>query len=198
MRTNFVLVDFENIQPEDMGLLQGGEVFKVKIFLGGNQVKIPLSIARALQAFGTDAEYIQIEGSGSNALDFHIAYYIGRLAIECPDSFFHIISKDTGFDPLIKHLKKQNIFCKRSTSIGDIPLVKTANAKSATEKIDAVIDNLTKRGASKPRTLKTLSSSVKAQFANQVTDEEGGDLIHQLVKRGVVKINDGKVSYHLS
>lgn len=198
MKTNFVLVDFENVQPEDMGLLQGGDVFRVKVFLGGNQVKIPLSIARALQSFGADAEYIQIEGNGSNALDFHIAYYIGRLAIECPDSFFHIISKDTGFDPLIKYLKKQKIFCQRSTSIGAIPLVKTTNAKSVTEKIDMVIDNLIKRGASKPRKLKTLSSSVKAQFTNQVTDDEVNALIKQLEKRGVVTINDGKVSYHLT
>jgi hypothetical protein len=81
MKVNFVLVDFENVQPEDMGLLQGGDVFKGKVFLGGNQVKIPLSIARALQSFGADAEYIQIEGNGSNALDFHIAYYIGRLVV---------------------------------------------------------------------------------------------------------------------
>jgi hypothetical protein len=65
-------------------------------------VKISLETARALQAFGPDVEYVQMDGNGTNALDFHIAYYIGRLAAEYPDAYFHIISKDTGFDPLIK------------------------------------------------------------------------------------------------
>ena len=38
-RTNFVLVDFENVQPKDIGLLKGGP-FKIKVFLGPNQPKI--------------------------------------------------------------------------------------------------------------------------------------------------------------
>jgi hypothetical protein len=58
-----------------------------------------------------------MDGNGTNALDFHIAYYIGRLAAKCPDAYFHIISKDTGFDPLIKHLKGQGISCQRSAAV---------------------------------------------------------------------------------
>lgn len=87
MKTNFVLVDFENVQPKNVSLLSGGP-FKIKVFLGANQAKLPLEMVRVIQAFGPDAEYIQIDGSGSNALDFHIAYYIGRLAAETPDAYF--------------------------------------------------------------------------------------------------------------
>lgn len=196
MKTNFVLIDFENVQPKNMGLLVGGP-FKIKVFHGANQTKLSFDIARAVQPFGPDAEYIQIDGNGSNALDFHIAYYIGRLAIECPDSFFHIISKDTGFDPLIKHLKSHKIFCQRSTLIADIPLLKISNAKSPTEKVDAVIENLTKRKNAKPRTKKTLTSSIKALFVNDIADNELEELIAQLQKRGVVAFEGEKVSYNL-
>lgn len=196
MKTNFVLVDSENVQPKNMSLLNGGP-FKIKVFLGANQAKISLEIARALQVFGPDAEYIQIDGNGSNALDFHIAYYIGRLAADTPDAYFHVISKDTGFDPLIKHLKTQNILCQRSTSIADIPLVKISNSKSAPEKVDAIIDNLAKRKVSKPRTLKTLRSTIKSLFVNQLADEELEDLLEQLSKRGVINITDSKVNYEL-
>jgi len=196
MRTNFVLVDFENVQPKNMSLLNGGP-FKIKVFLGATQAKIPLEMARALQTFGPDAEYIQIEGNGSNALDFHIAYYIGRLAAECPDAFFHVISKDTGFDPLVKHLKGNKIFCQRSTTVADIPLIKISNTKSAPEKVDAVIDNLAKRKTSKPRTLKTLGSTIKALFVNQLSDEELQGLLDQLTQRGVIKLSENKVSYAL-
>ncbi len=189
-----MLVDFENIQPKNMSLLNGGP-FKIKVFVGANQAKIPLEMARALQVFGPDAEYIQIDGNGSNALDFHIAYYIGRLATETPDAYFHVISKDTGFDPLIKHLKVQKIFCQRSTSIADIPLLKISNNKSIPEKIEAVIDNLAKNKTSKPRTLKTLRSTIKSLFVNQLADDELDGLLEQLSKRGAINITDNKVAY---
>ena len=133
MTTNFVLVDFENVQPGNMGLLKGGP-FHIKVFLGASQGKISLEMAQALQTFGDAAEYIQVVGNGKDALDFHIAYYIGKLAAENPGASFSIISRDTGFDPLVKHLKLKHIECKRSASIADIPQVKataTATAKPA-------------------------------------------------------------------
>ena len=49
-------------------------------------------------------ELVRLTEPGKNALDFHIAYYLGQLALKEPDAFFHIVSKDTGFDPLIQHL----------------------------------------------------------------------------------------------
>lgn len=196
MKTNYVLVDFENVQPKNVSLLNGGP-FKVKVFLGANQAKIPLEMVRTLQSFGADAEYIQIDGNGANALDFHIAYYIGRLVAETPDAYFHVISKDTGFDPLIKHLKGQGIFCQRSTSIANIPLIKIANSNSVPEKLDAIIENFSKRRASNPRVLKTLKSTINSLFAKQLSEEEVTGLIEQLERCGVVKIADGKVHYEL-
>ncbi|HEX2197531.1 MAG TPA: PIN domain-containing protein, partial [Burkholderiales bacterium] len=71
--TKYVLVDFENVHVKEMGALNGSAL-KVKLFLGANQVRVPLDVARELQAFGPDAEYVQIDGNGSNALDFHIAF----------------------------------------------------------------------------------------------------------------------------
>ncbi len=196
MKTNYVLIDFENVQPKNVGLLSGG-LYRIKVFLGANQAKIPLEIARALQAFGSDAEYIQIDGNGNNALDFHIAYYIGRLAAETPEALFYVISKDTGFDPLIKHLKTQNIFCHRLKSIADISLAKIPKSESIPEKVDAVIDNLARRKAAKPRTVKTLRSTINALFVNKLMDEELDGLIEQLTQRGAIKIVDGKVHYEL-
>ena len=104
MNANHVLIDFENVQPGNLGLLSEHQ-FKIHIFLGSNQSKIPVELAIAMQKLGGDAEYIRISGNGKNALDYHIAYYIGELATIEPKANFHIISKDTGFDPLITHLK---------------------------------------------------------------------------------------------
>jgi hypothetical protein len=52
-----------------------------------------------MQALGAKAQYVKISGNGSNALDFHIAFYIGHLGAVDPTAYFHIISKDAGFDP---------------------------------------------------------------------------------------------------
>ena len=191
-----MLVDFENVQPRNISVLNGGP-YKIIVFLGTKQAKIPLETVRTLQPFGARAEYIQVEGSGRNALDFHIAYYIGRLSFETPDAYFHVISKDSGFDPLLKHLNAQGIVCRRLKSIGDILLVNRSSPEATHEKLDGIIDNLAKRKSARPRTIKTLRSSINALFVNQLTDEELDDLIAQLTERGTIKIADGKVHYEL-
>jgi PIN domain len=196
LKVNFVLVDFENVQPKNVGLLNDGP-YKIKVFVGANQAKIPLEMARTLQSFGPDVEYIQIDGTGANALDFHIAYYIGRLAAENPGADFHVISKDKGFDPLIKHLKAQKILCQRSTSIADIPLAKIPKSAPILERVDTVIDDLVKRKAAKPRTLKTLRNTIKTLFANQLSDEELDGLIGQLTECGTIRVTEGIVHYEL-
>jgi len=196
LKPEFVLIDFENVQPKTLGLFSGRPV-QIKIFLGSNQAKIPLAMAQAVQALGPDAEYIQIDGSGSNALDFHIAYYLGRLAAENPGASFHIVSKDTGFDPLIRHLKTKGVSCQRTTALSATAAVKIPNSSSIPQKVDAVMDNLAKRKTARPRTLKTLRTSIKALFVNQLSDEELENLIDELTKRGMVKVSDGKVHYEL-
>jgi hypothetical protein len=118
MRVNYILIDYENVQPTVLCLLNE-QSFKVLIFIGANQTKINVDLAIALQGMGDKAEYIKIDGTGSNALDFHIAFHIGRISEKDSNAYFHIISKDTGFDPLIRHLKSRKIYAIRSKEISD-------------------------------------------------------------------------------
>lgn len=193
MRTNFVLVDFENIQPKDIGLLKDGP-FKVKVFLGPNQSKIPISLAAVIQSLGDNAEYIVLETAGNNALDFHIAYYIGVLSAAEPTAFFHIISKDTGFDSLLKYLKGKKIFAQRSVCIADIPYFKPVVLAA---QVEAVIADLIRRKASKPRTEKTLLSTLHTLFKKDLSEQQVAALYAALCKRGIVKVEGTKVSYAL-
>lgn len=198
MRTNYILVDYENVQPKDIGLLQDGP-FKVKVFLGPTQAKIPVSLAISLQALGSNAEYIQLEAAGSNALDFHIAYYIGALAADDPTGFFHIISKDTGFDPLIKHLKACRVFAQRSRCIAEIPYFKSAVVLDGSKNawVDAAVADLARRKASKPRTQKTLLSTLDALFHKDLSTQQLAELIAELRVRGFVEIDGARVTYSL-
>jgi len=196
MRTNFVLVDFENVQPKDLGLLKDGP-FKVKVFLGPNQSKVPVALATGLQALGSNAEYVIVETAGRNALDFHVAYFMGVLSSQDPTAFFHIISKDSGFDPLIKHLKGKNILAQRSTCVADIPYFKTGLPATSDAQIAVVVADLIRRKSSKPRTQKTLLSTLHALFKKELSEQQLAQLFALLRNRGVIKVDGTKVSYEL-
>ena len=85
MRTNYVLIDYENVQPSALSVLEK-EHFKVIVFVGASQVKVSFDVAAQLQRLGPSATYVKISGNGPNALDFHIAFYIGQLASVEPDA----------------------------------------------------------------------------------------------------------------
>jgi hypothetical protein len=213
LKTNYVLIDYENVQVKSLALLQG-EQFRVRVFLGPNNKRLPIELVLPMQELGNRAEYITLETAGANALDFHIAYYLGVLATADPSAFFHIISKDTGFDPLIKHLKSRKIFSTRSASIeempcfvqppanvnGSAPDAKSQGAAkkiSASDRITLVVSDLIKRKAARPRTPKTLLSTLHATCGKETPPSEIEALFDQLVKRGYVKINGAKVTYEL-
>src|SRR3546814_10235162 len=81
MKTNYILIDYENVQPKNLALLEGDH-FRVKVFIGAALAKLPFDLVAGMQALGSRAEYIRISGNGPNALDFHIAYYIGKRSEE--------------------------------------------------------------------------------------------------------------------
>jgi hypothetical protein len=194
LKTIVILIDFENVQPKDLAQLRG-RPFKTKVFCGANQTKVPFDLAAELQPLGPDAEYIKIQGTGPNALDFHIAYYIGRLSTEIPGATFHIVSKDKGFDPLIKHLKTQNITCNRLSSLSDIPGLSAPAPSTPLDRTQKVAGNLLNRKEARPRTVKTLTAFIKAQLNNQATDVAVGEVIAQLKQGGMVTLPDGKLTY---
>lgn len=120
----YILVDFENLQPPDMGLLSG-EHFHLRIFRGPHQNKLGFDIVESLQPHGSRVQHIQSDQHGPNALDFRIAFHMGRLieALEAnasntrENTRFVVISKDKGFDPLISHVRSLGYGAMKAESI---------------------------------------------------------------------------------
>ena len=196
MPTNYVLIDFENVQPKNLEILKN-HPFKIFVFVGENQTKVPFGLATAMQEFGEGAKYIKISGNGKNSLDFHIAYYIGKLSLEDPNGYFHIISKDTGFDPLIKHLRAQKIRIHREKDLAEIPLLRISNAANEDETIEAIVKNLAGRGQSRPRKVKTLANTINSLFTKKLDDKELDTLITKLKEKKYITVDQGKVTYKL-
>lgn len=219
MKTNYVLIDFENIQPQSLEkLAQFG--FKVVVFVGANQTKVPFELANTMQSLGSDGEYIKLEGNGQNALDFHIAYYIGNLSAKNPEAKFHIISNDTGFDPLIKHLHSRKIQVDRRTAIAEIPILKPAATKRINENAGqkpfknstesknkltekeqnesiASILNCINKHKGKPSTVKALQNTINAFFRKKLVEQELNDILEEMVAKKIISKNGTRITYNL-
>jgi hypothetical protein len=189
MRTNFVLIDSENVKPEYIEKLKH-EHFRVVVFVGANLKRLDFPIVNALQSLGSNGSYVQISSNGPSAMDFHIAYYIGKLSAAHPNGYFHIISKDTGFDPLIKYLRDQKVFCCRSVSVLEIPWFKSPKQRAA--------DFYEKRIASakaRPATVMSLQSAIISHFHKLLSEEEIAEVLTAFIAAGHVVVNGKKVAY---
>ena len=196
MTTNYVLIDFENVQPKNLNLLEK-HPFKVFVFIGANQNKLPRHVVVSLQVLGSNAQYVEIDGSGPNALDFHIAYYIGELAAADPKGHFHIVSKDKGFDPLIRHLTGKKIWVRRVNDLAEIPNLRIPKKAKEDDKIDAIVKNLIGRGHSRPRKLKTLQNTIGNLISEELSNKELTALIGELQKRKYIVVTNGNIRYTL-
>lgn len=204
VRVNYILVDFENLPLKSLSLLQA-EHFRVQVFLGPNNSRLPRGLAVEIQRLGARGGYVEMSTAGLNALDFHIAYHLGRLAHADPDGYFHIISKDRGFDPLIAHLKASHIFASRSESIEAMPCFVLPSSASVapslsegdTDLIQRVFDDLVRRGASRPKTYSKLRNTVHSCCGKDRTADEIDAVIGALMNCKHVRIDGEAVSYTL-
>jgi hypothetical protein len=87
MKTNYVLVDYENVKVAHVERLSD-ERFRVILFLGTQDTKLPLDLVLAMQQLRDRGSYVVLDAHGRNALDFHIAYYLGALATKDPHRLF--------------------------------------------------------------------------------------------------------------
>lgn len=72
-----------------------------------------------------------------------------------------------------------------------------ATAKPKDERLALVIANLKQRGNSKPRTLKTLISTVASLFPKGISEADLAALVQQLQSTGKVTVEGSKVIYAL-
>jgi hypothetical protein len=218
MSTNYVLVDFENVQPDTLSAL-ANSAFSVKVFVGAAQAKgrISFELSHSMQMLGANAEYVRIARSGPNAVDMHIAYFVGRLIEKEPGAAIYIISKDTDFDPLVEYLHANGVVCKRAKSIAEIvklapPRVARppgrqqvhahtpAPKKPHSEKLAPIIKKLHSMSG-KPATRTKLSQTIATYFKQHggpIADKTIDHLIDELIRLKYVTQAGSKVNYHLT
>jgi len=154
---NYIYVDFENLNNlKELKPISGKYIF----FIGSNQKKLNTDLV--VSANEQEVEWIKVTGSGKNALDFHIVYYLAKYDDE-KDIKHYILSKDTGFDPLVEHLSRKGILISRIITVDE-----ATNKNSSRINVDKTIYDMCYKNLSKitkakrPKSIKTLSSHLKA------------------------------------
>jgi len=209
----YLYIDFENVHDIDTNFIK--ENTKIRIIAGQDQKSIPFELTAKIQKFGDSVDWIKVEGKGKNALDFFIVHYLTKDCENDHDKAFTIYSKDTGYDPLIKHLKSKKINAKRVETLHpqetkpkvvkpeiikvDNPLPK--ETKPAVEKADPnlqkTIDFLnTFKPNSRPKKRKILTNSIASHMMNE-KPEEINRIVQLLIKKKFILEEATNVKFNL-
>jgi len=196
MKRNHVLIDYENVQLELADAL-AADYFDVWGFVGVQQTKVKLDLVKRVQRKRDAAHIVEMTSSGRNALDFHIAGYLGQITQQEPEAYCHVISKDGGLDPFIQHLRGRGLLVARWGNVNDIPLLKQVGDLPAEDKLSVIIEYLVRRGNQRPRKLRTLLGSIAALFNPKLKDEEAAALANRLQTEGVFEVVEQRLVYGL-
>lgn len=168
-----VLVDWENVQPDEADCRAlVPEVTDVWLFHGPNQK----NIGRGYETFGERVTPVRIARTGKNALDFHLAFYMGYIAAKHPGSRLVVLSNDKGYGPMLDHAKElgfvasQSGFGKLDPARPRKPAAKkTAAKKAPTRKAATPVPAARKRAAKKSATAAKKAGPAHKQLASKKT-----------------------------
>jgi len=108
--TEWVFVDLENIGSLTNISIENYDV--VYVFVGSKQTNVSLTPITTKKF--VEFKILKIKETSKNNLDFHLSYYLGKFdTLAKKDVAFTVISNDSGFDNLIKHISSTGRKCKR-------------------------------------------------------------------------------------
>ena len=203
---NHVFVDFENVHQIDVSVI-GAKSVSFTILLGAKQTKLDAGLVEKLMEHAASVQLIRLASSGKNALDFTLAYYVGRAVSAAPSAYIHIVSKDTGFDPLVEHLRSRHIHAHRHDSFATLTFCGTAKAAPVSSKpepagkeepLNRVLEHLRKNLTNRPKKKKTLLSHLKCHLGKDATDADAAKMLEELRESRHLSIGDkDAVTYHV-
>lgn len=186
-----LLVDYENVQKLDLQTLP--QEWRVLVFVGSNQKNLPFDLAQKAQMMGERLSYVKSDLVGPNALDFMIAFTLGQELARRPDTSCIILSKDRGFDPLVKHLTEGGLSCRRVNSQLELQPTKTQATPPELKRVLGVLGKSPKQA--RPRKRDTLAKHIANIMRVPANDRQVGEVMDLLFRDGHVSEAAGTVSY---
>lgn len=191
MTAKLLLVDYENVHQVDLSHLDDNT--SVIIFVGASQNAIPIELVTSTQKLGTRVEWQRAEGNGRNALDFHIACHLGRVLEKSLPVHCIVLSKDKGFDPLLRHLNKMGLKCKRINSLLELDPKSTSVDDPNYRRVIEVLGKSDKK--TRPRRVKTLSQHISSIFQKNISQQDIDRIIDMLFANKMISETNNTISY---
>jgi hypothetical protein len=210
---SILLVDYENVGNVELAAIPTN--VHVPFFFGASQRSVPTDFMKAALRLGDRFVPIDIEGQGTNALDFHIAYYLGEFLSTERESTCVILSKDKGFDPLVKHLQRRGFNVRRVCSIVDAfpdstecPVATAAHRVQKRSPVNSTATPVASwelalswlRGMQarvRPRKRKSLIAHLRTHFGSNLAEPELQQLVDRLITEKKLSEVNGVLAYHL-
>ncbi len=194
-RPNYIFVDYESVQAIDLALIEGKPV-KVWLFIGVQQSRVPVELMTQAHRLHDQVELVQVECAGNNALDFVLAHHTSRQAMVDSEGFFHILSKDKGFDALVAYFKSRQVMAARSEVFASLPVLGDVRTLSLQERVKQVRSKLARMLAGGlPGKLKNLRSMIHSHFLKQLSEKDVEAVLQELRQTKVIKVSNESVSY---
>lgn len=191
-RTNYIFVDFENLPTAELERIASKPV-KVMLILGQRHKSLPVKVVKLIKKVAEQVDLVETELNGHNALDFVLACEIGVESGKDPNGYFHILSKDKGFDALVRHLKGKGVHAARHEAFGEILVV-----MNLAERLKFLPTHLKANHASRPKTRKTLEPYIQAVFGRALSPDEVEETIQGLVSEKIIAISEkGNLTYEI-
>lgn len=189
-RTNYIFIDFENVHETDWERIVGKPA-KVTVILGEQHKSIPTALVKKMLKCAGQVELVETRRTGKNAADFVLAEHIGEQKKADPVGYFHVISKDKGFDALIAHLRDNGVLAARRASFSEIPVL-----MDSAERLESIIKYFKGNPKNRPGKRKTLEAQIQGMFGKVLSPEEVASTVEGLVTSKVIKLSkEGGVSY---
>ena len=191
MTQKLLLVDFENVRQIDLSRLSDGT--DVVIFVGAGQKAVPIELVASAQKLGARVQWQKVEGNGNNALDFHIACHLGRVLEKSPLVSCVVLSRDKGFDPLLRHLNNIGLKCKRINSLLELDPKSAQLEDPNYKRVLEVLGKTDKK--TRPRKRKTLSQHISSMFQKKIVQKDIDRIIDMLFANKMISETNNTISY---
>ena len=191
-RTNYIFVDFENVQETALDRIAHKPV-KVALVLGERHKYLPIELVKKLLKYHAQVALVETGRSGKNALDLVLAQHIGEAKKTDPHGYFHIVSKDKDFDALIGHLKDNGTLAARHAGFNEIPVL-----MNVAERVKLLAKLFKANHNNRPKRRKTLESQIQMVFGKTLSLGEVEDTIRALVTEKIIALSEkGEVAYKI-
>lgn len=197
----YLLVDHENLPNVDLASAPADVT--VMFFFGAAQRTVSKEFMLSALGLGPRFVPIDIGGQGRNALDFHIAFYLGEHLARDPGAECVILSRDKGFDPLVRHLAGRGFRVRRAAALQEAMAPASEARKSEGGESGASPAQRARAWLEKhprpnrPRKRKGLLAALNTLFASKVSTPDLEGIIDGWIRQGLLVEEKGALSYRI-